>query len=51
MKKTRTRPLNAEFFGWHQFEEWANENGVGKAEDDWLAWWECWKAGYSAGQK
>jgi hypothetical protein len=47
--KTKT-PIQAEYFGWTSFVAWAKENGVDlDYEEDWLIWWQCWKAGFVCG--
>ncbi len=47
----REKPKNADFYAWEQFCKWADANGVGKHEDDWTPWWDCWKAAYSEGMQ
>jgi hypothetical protein len=32
-------------YHWSSFINWCRRNGVNtREEDDWGAWWECWKA-------
>ena len=45
---SREKPKNANFYGWRDFEKYADENGFGDDFTDWEAWWECWKAGFIA---
>ncbi len=46
----RVKPVNAEFFSWDKFEEFADSEGIGESIDgddsDWMPWWECWKTAY-----
>lgn len=44
----REKPEDAEWYGWGKFEDRANAEGYGDYFEDWLNWWECWKAGYIA---
>ena len=48
-KSRRMIPSDGEYYGWKAFERWANDNGIQDDPDDWVPWWECWKAGYKAG--
>ena len=43
----RKKPKNADWYDWEAFERWADITGIGDAKNDWIAWWECWKAAYS----
>lgn len=43
----REKPVDGDLFGWRAFERYADREGFGTYREDWLAWWECWQAGYS----
>ncbi len=37
-------------YNWDLFAKWADSFGVSmEDEDDYGAWWECWKKGFEAG--
>lgn len=42
----RDKPVFANNYIWKEFEEWANNQGIGEHENDWKDWWECWMMGY-----
>jgi len=44
----RERPEDATFYGWDEFQSWADAHGVGDHPDDWMPWWGCWKNAYVA---
>lgn len=44
----RKKPEGVPQSCWEEFEAYANANGIGKEEDDWLEWFECFKAGWDA---
>ena len=40
-------PSNGYYYNWRDFCKFAEENGISlECEEDYLDWWECWKAGY-----
>jgi hypothetical protein len=40
---------NAAWYGWKEFERWADEEAISdECEDDRRDWWECWKGGFCA---
>jgi hypothetical protein len=43
----RTKPENANWYGWEAFERWADVNGIEKGKADWMPWWRCWKKAYT----
>lgn len=50
-EEQRERPVDADGFGWAEFETWAAglECAIGMYTEDWEPWWACWKAAYVAG--
>ena len=41
------KPENGDYYNWDTFVLWCEENGVSiEHEDDYLAWWKCWKTAY-----
>lgn len=45
--ESRKKPVDGDFYGWRAFERWGDKEGIGVETEDWMAWWECWKAGYN----
>lgn len=41
-------PPNADYYNWDGFCRFADKKGIGKKSDDFMPWWEVWKAGYIA---
>lgn len=45
---SRIKPVDVNEREWQEFVEWADNNGIGEAEEDWTIWWQCFDAGYDA---
>ena len=43
----RKKPINAEWYDWDAFCNWADNEGIGESKDDWIPWWDCWKKAFS----
>ncbi len=42
------KPEDADWYDWDAFVAWADKQGISlEDEEDFLPWWDCWKAGYS----
>lgn len=43
-------PVDAANYNWTGFVEFAEGEGINlENEDDYMSWWDCWKAGFVAG--
>ena len=41
-------PKDGKWYDWNAFVNWASLNNLtSDYDEDWITWWECWKAGYS----
>ena len=44
------RPEDGYQYGWDSFVKWAELKGINLTqEDDWSAWWDCWRAAQGHG--
>jgi hypothetical protein len=47
----RKKPEYADFYGWADFETYADNNGIGDDFGDWASWWYCWVEAFKSAMK
>ena len=45
------RPPDGFRYGWREFVRLAMREGIGSDPDDYMPWWEFWKAGYMVAEE
>ncbi len=49
MKMIKPNKIDQLYYNWDTFAQYAEKHGINlKFVEDYLPWWECWKAGHNS---